>query len=92
MANNINNNPFILDTAADNIVAPGQKLYPKSMVYSGGTAAAHIASVEDGNEVEKCTLTITGAGQTVAFNFPAGFEMDGLSLGTLSSGKAYLYF
>jgi ribosomal protein S12 methylthiotransferase accessory factor YcaO len=48
--------------------------------------------LEDGNEVVVCVLSITSAGETVPFYFPPNFVMDGLSLGTLSSGKVYLYF
>lgn len=94
IANVISSNPFILDTAADDIVAPGKPLFPKKAVWVRGTTAGHICLIEDGREVAKAelTLNVTAAGGFVQFDFPSGFKMDGLSLGTLSSGVLYLYF
>lgn len=92
MANNVNQNPFILDTAADDILATTIPLEPKAMLWSGASTAGHVAQLEDGSEAVKCVLSATGNGDTVVFYFPPGFVMKGLSVGTLQSGTIYLYF
>jgi hypothetical protein len=92
MSNVIDSNPYILDTAADNIVPPTIKLHPKCILFSGAATAEDIAQIEDGNEAVKCVLSVAAAGESVPFYFPPNFTMAGLSLGALDSGKVYIYF
>ncbi len=92
MSNDITGNPFILDTAADNIVAPTITLRPKLIVYSGADTAADAVQIEDGNEIVKFVLSVGAVGDTVVVPVPDSFSMAGLSLGAIGGGKVYLYF
>jgi len=97
MANVITGNPLILDTAADNIFAPGAKLWVSKIRWRP-TNVSETCRVEDGNEVEKWTATTTDIGTAnnailpepeTSFDPPLLF--DGLSLGTLTAGTCYIY-
>jgi hypothetical protein len=94
MANDITTgNPWILDTAADNIKAPTVDLYPKALIWSGSDlVTTSELQLEDGNERVVLLANPDVAKKPFVFYFPEGFVMRGLSLGTLSHGKVYLFF
>jgi hypothetical protein len=93
VANDITLNPWKLDTAADNIVAPGRKLYPKKLVWTGtAIAGGSDLQLEDGNENVVFVWVASLADEGVIFDFPEGFAMDGCSLGVIDAGELYIYF
>ena len=93
MANLIGNNPWVLDTAADNIIPPDRWIYPKAVRWIGEAIAdGDEFQLEDGQEIVKFRHFATADDTGVTFAFPADFAMLGCSLGVLTHGEVYLYF
>ena len=97
MVNVITGNPLILDTAADNLFAPGITLIITN-IYWVPSAIDQTCLVEDGSEIviwEATTTEIGTAGTPITnpqISFVSPFRCSGLSLGTLTAGgTVYIY-
>ena len=93
MSNNIANNPWILDTVADNIVAPTVKIYPKKLKWHGESIAdGNELGVEDGQEVSVFRHFATADDTGIAWDFPSDWSQMGFSLGAMTNGELYVWF
>lgn len=96
MANVVTGNPFILDTAADDVVAGIVEI--TKIRWVGATAVDHTAQLEDAAErvIWAATTTDIGTATNVIVpepesDFNPPLKVQGISVGALESGKLYVY-
>ena len=98
MVNVITGNPLILDTAADNLFAPGVTLHITNMFWNLATAVGNTLQVENGSEVVIWKVDHSNIGTadnvlvpTSQITFRPPLRVSGLSLGTIDAGILYIY-
>ena len=99
MANSLNQNPLVLDTAAATAVLSGPLNVTKIrwVDYNNDIADGDQAVVQDaaGVAVWEARCTTVGAGTTTPpggeSDFAPGFRVKGLLVPTLTHGKLYIY-
>ena len=97
MANVIDQNPLILDTAADDIFPVTTTLTITKIRWVGVPAGGATMQLEDGREkiIWKSTITeVTAVGEVVDVesNFNPPLVVGGLSLGTDGGGELFVYY
>lgn len=94
MANNIQNNPLIIDTAgAGTLISTPFRI--KKVRWVGGTTAGHEATITDQNGTVFWTSVAVGVNYVEETDFStmdrARTVLNGLKVPTLGSGKLYIY-
>ena len=92
MANDVTNNPWVLDTAG---VITTEDMYVGKLRWVGGTTAGHTAVVHDKNSKVEYEALAVGANNLDEIDFSGEVSsaklFRGFDLETLSSGKLYVY-
>lgn len=100
MANNLQNNPIVLDAVMaagyqDSVPAPpnGFMIYPRIIHWDNPTTAGHQFRIDDAGGNILFTATAKAAGQGEYFDVAEGVRWPDLwKLVTLQSGVLYIYF
>ncbi len=94
MANVLNQNPIIIDTAAGTVLLT-VPIRVKKIRWVGGTTLGHTVSVQDQNSHEFWASTCPGSSYVEETDFTTYLHqsavMNGLKVPTLGSGKLYIY-
>ena len=93
MANDLTQNPFILDTAHASNVLTTEKLRVKGVRWVAATTAGHTATLKDGSGKIVWTSVAAGANNVEAdkiYGDMRGQNLDGLMCTALQSGKLYV--
>ena len=90
MANNLTDNPMILDTAGGGVLTSA-RIQPAKIRWDGATTAGHTLLIKDSAGIVKYTSTAGGANNVEESTFVPHETWAGLELTTLSSGKVYIY-
>lgn len=93
MSNITTVNPWLLDTASATPVST-DRLKVQSFRWVGGTTAGHQCIVKDKNAVQVWESIAAGANHVDDSSAiaPNGFDIDGLALTTIGSGRLSVYF
>ena len=90
MANDITNNPILLDTASASAVTTVTFVATK-IRWVGATTASHTVSITNLNATVKFAAEATGANYSESEHFDPPLIFEGLVIPTLQSGKIYIY-
>lgn len=91
MANDLANNPMVLDTTASAVFTDGRKI--QAIVWVAPTTVAHTCVLIDksGGSKKIWSATCAVANEGASITFPKGLFVDALYLNTLGSGTVYIY-
>lgn len=87
MANLLDQNPWVLDTAGGGVIVVG-KVFPRTIRWVGATTAGHQVVIQDSNG--KVVWASEAAGANYVESDRVEIAWDGLDLVTLGSGKVYI--
>ena len=90
MANDITNNPLLLDTAAATSITAITFVATK-IRWVGATTAGHTVSITNAGGTVKFAGEATGANYSESEHFDPPLIFEGLIMPTLASGKIYIY-
>lgn len=93
MANDLTDNPYIIDTASAAVLVAG-RLRIKSIRWVGASVAGHVAEIQDSNNRVIWRSQATGAnnveGQIIERVWENGFRVPTLQSGTLYIDHSFL--
>lgn len=89
MANDVTNNPFIIDTPGAGVIF-SQPIRVRGVRWVGATTAGHLIKITDANDVEKWASEAAGANHTEADTIKEETLWKGLKVPTMQSGKLYI--
>jgi len=89
MANNVTQNPWIIDTAGT--LTTGT-MRVRLLRWVGGTTAGHECIVTDGQDQEKWRSVAAGSNHIDADHMESYQVWVGLKVPTIQSGRLYIYF
>ena len=89
MSNVLTQSPWLVDTAAATILGTGRHRIV-GIRWMGGTTAGHQCIITDRNGKVVFEGIAAAANHNDESNIP--FEVDGISVTTLGSGRVYIYF
>jgi len=93
MSNIVTVNPWLLDSASSTAVS-NDRLKIQSFRWVGGSTAGHQCIVKNKNGVQVWESICAGANHVDDSSAiaPNGFDIDGLALTTIGSGRLSVYF